>query len=75
MPFQSSMINSIIEECRLQGNELPWIEFKENNCDPQMIGEYISALSNTATLFGRSNAFLIWGVSDDSHECFTNISA
>ena len=66
MPFQKNMLNSIIEECRLQGNEQPWIEFKENNCDPQMIGEYISALSNTATLFSRSNAYMIWGISDAS---------
>ena len=32
--------------------EAEWAEFKHNNTDPQMIGEYLSALSNAATLEG-----------------------
>ena len=53
MPFQKNMINSIIEESRKYLYEQPWIEFKHNNSDPQDIGEYISALSNTAALFNQ----------------------
>ena len=67
MPFQKNMINSIIEEARKYLYEQPWIEFKHNNCDPQEIGEYISALSNTATLFNQEHAFLIWGIDDKTH--------
>ena len=40
--------------------KLPY-EIKVNNIEPQMIGEYISALSNSATLFGRTKGYLIWG--------------
>lgn len=68
MPFQRNMINSIIEESRKNLYELPWIEFKHNNRDPQEIGEYVSALSNTAALFNQEHAFLIWGVDDKTHE-------
>ncbi len=68
MPFQKNMINSIIEEARKYLYEQPWIEFKHNNCDPQEIGEYISALSNTAALFNQEHAFLIWGIDDTTHE-------
>lgn len=68
MPFQKEMINSIIEQCRGQGCELPWIEFKVDNFDPEQIGEYISALSNSAALFNQSTGFLIWGIEDASHE-------
>lgn len=68
MPFQKNMINSIIEEARKYLFEQPWIEFKHNNYDPQEIGEYISALSNTAALFNQEHAFLIWGVDDKTHE-------
>jgi len=61
MPFQNNTINDLIEQCRLQNSETPWIEFKLNNSDPQEIGEYISALSNSAALFNQAHAFLIWG--------------
>lgn len=47
--------------------ELPWIEFKQNNDDPQMIGEYLSALANAAALSGKAHAYLIWGVESNSH--------
>lgn len=33
-----------------------------------MIGEYISALSNSAALCERLKAYLVWGVQDDTHE-------
>lgn len=68
MPFQKNMINSIIEESRKYLYEQPWIEFKHNNSDPQDIGEYISALSNTAALFNQEHAFLIWGIDDHTHD-------
>ncbi|MBL4702759.1 MAG: putative DNA binding domain-containing protein [Phycisphaeraceae bacterium] len=44
------------------------MEFKHNNVKPEEIGEYISALSNSAALLGKVNAYLIWGVSDESHK-------
>ena len=68
MPFNVNMINAIIEEARKHTYELPWIEFKRNNCDPQEIGEYVSALSNTAALFNQEHAFMIWGIDDDTHD-------
>ena len=47
--------------------EQPWLEFKEGNADPQEIGEYISALANSAVLSGRTHAYLVWGVRDRDH--------
>ncbi len=67
MPFPNNMINSIIDEARKHLYEQPWIEFKTNIVDPQQIGEYISALSNTAALFNQEHAFMIWGVDDATH--------
>lgn len=55
------------ELCR-QPQEAEWVEFKHNYADPQEIGEYISALSNSAALAGRSSAYMVWGVSDGEHE-------
>ncbi len=67
MPFPYSMIKEIIEQCRLQHNETPWIEFKVNYNNPQDIGEYISALSNSAALFNKTCAFMLWGIDDKTH--------
>lgn len=68
MPFNVNMINEIIEEARKHSYELPWIEFKHNNYDPQAIGEYVSALANTAALFNQEHAFMIWGIENETHD-------
>lgn len=44
------------------------VRVKHNNYDKEMIGEYISALSNSAALHSKTNAYLIWGVDDETHE-------
>jgi len=59
-------ITSLINELLKQPEETEWLEFKHNNHDKEMIGEYISALSNSATLHGKTNAYLIWGIEDKS---------
>lgn len=47
--------------------ETEWVEFKLNNADPEMIGQRISALANSAKITGRDFGYLIWGVEDESH--------
>lgn len=56
---------SLKELIKSYQKENEWIEFKENNSDLNMIGEYISALSNSATLHDVSKAYLIYGVNDE----------
>lgn len=46
--------------------EAEWVEFKHNNDDPESIGEYLSALANSAALVGRDAGYLVWGVEDGS---------
>jgi len=46
--------------------ESEWVEFKVNDDEPTDIGEYISALSNSATLVAKRFGYIIWGISDDS---------
>jgi ATP-dependent DNA helicase RecG len=59
---------SIIKELRKLPGETEWIEFKGNNSKPEAIGEYISALANSAALAGKVNAYMMWGIDNDSHE-------
>jgi ATP-dependent DNA helicase RecG len=54
------------ELCQLPG-ETEWVEFKHDNRAPQEIGEYISALANSAAMKGKTNAYLVWGVENESH--------
>jgi predicted HTH transcriptional regulator len=46
----------------LQEPEGEWIEFKHNNCDPELIGRTVSACANGAMLADRDRAFVVWGV-------------
>lgn len=69
MPFLESQIIAIINEARKPDNELPWVEFKMNKATSSVeIGQYISALSNTATLHSKTHALMIWGIDDATHE-------
>jgi predicted HTH transcriptional regulator len=61
-------LTSLLHELSQYPKETEWIEFKENKADPQEIGEYISALSNSAALVGKAHAYLIWGIRDESHD-------
>lgn len=57
----------IRELCKLP-NETPWVEFKHNNYEPNMIGKDISALANSAALYDKNCAYMLWGIDDTSHE-------
>jgi len=57
----------LLNDLRSLPKENEWVEFKSSNSDPQEIGEYISALSNSALLHGQKNAYLVWGIENDTH--------
>jgi len=68
MKYSNEYLLGIVNElCKLP-TEQEWVEFKLNNANPEQIGEYISALSNSATLADKTNAYLLWGIDDTSHE-------
>ena len=48
--------------------ETEWIEFKVNFFNAEKIGQYISALSNSANLHAQQFAYFIRWVRDDDHE-------
>ena len=65
--YTAEYLASLIHElCKLP-QETEWVEFKENNQNPQDIGEYVSALSNSAALVGKAFGYLAWGVEDTTH--------
>ena len=48
--------------------ETEWLEFKRNYHEPEQIGQYLSALANSACLGGRSSGYLVFGIDDQAHE-------
>jgi predicted HTH transcriptional regulator len=68
LPRRAVKIAPLIKELITLPKETEWVEFKRNNDKPSEIGEYISALANSATLHERSNAYVVWGVDSDTHE-------
>ncbi len=59
---------SLINELRKLPTETEWVEFKENNDAPNVIGEYLSSLSNAAALHEKETAYLLYGINNDTHE-------
>lgn len=61
-------LDKLIDELRKLPNEIPWLEWKQNNYRPDMIGEDISALANSAALYEKNCAYMLWGIDDSTHE-------
>ncbi|MBO4858972.1 MAG: putative DNA binding domain-containing protein [Treponema sp.] len=61
-------LNNLVNELRKLPSEIEWVEFKCNNQNPQLIGEYISALSNSAVLCEKPYAYIVWGIDDKTHD-------
>ena len=58
---------NILADIQSSPAECEWIEIKKDNCKPDLIGEYISALSNGAAYMGQSRAYLAFGLDDTTH--------
>ena len=63
-----SYLDGLVAEFRKLPSETQWLEFKQNNSNPEDIGEYISALGNMAALHGKAAGYVVWGVEDGSHK-------
>ncbi|WP_419165173.1 RNA-binding domain-containing protein [Candidatus Palauibacter sp.] len=44
------------------------MKFKKNYAQPEQVGEYISALANSAALHDRPHGYVLWGVRNGTHE-------
>lgn len=67
MEAEQEYYRSLIERLRFLPEETEWLEYKVDNYAPEMIGQYISALSNSAAICERETAYLLWGIHDKNH--------
>jgi ATP-dependent DNA helicase RecG len=62
------MTDSATLQRMLGQRECEWIEFKHNDAGPADVGEYMSALANSAALHGQEAGWMVWGVDDESRK-------
>ena len=60
-------LSVLLSQLRSLSHETEWVEFKHNNVDPQSIGEYLSALANSAALHRKDAAYIVWGIENGTH--------
>jgi ATP-dependent DNA helicase RecG len=60
----------LLLELTSNSEELTWLEFKKNkgSIPNDEIGQYISALSNSATIAGKPFGYLVWGIENETHQ-------
>lgn len=61
-------MQNLLRELIALPHETEWVEFKENNSNPDEIGKYLSGLSNSACLLDKPKAYLVYGVRNQTHE-------
>ncbi len=61
-------LEKLMDELVALPHETEWVEFKLDRYEPQQIGEYISALSNSACLQGKVAGYLVFGIENETHE-------
>ncbi len=60
-------LTALLDRLRKEPHETEWLEFKENHYEPQVLGEYLSALANAACLAGKPRGYLVFGIQDQTH--------
>lgn len=66
-PMTDLELVKLVKELASLSQETEWVEFKVNNSDPDKIGKYISALSNSSLLHEKQFGYLLYGIEDETH--------
>src|SRR5262245_27730010 len=56
--------SALLARLLTERGENAWLEFKENNDDPDEIARCVSSLANAAILADKDRAFLVFGIQD-----------
>lgn len=60
-------LEKLLKDLQAFPKECEWVEFKKDAAIPQDIGEYISALSNSARYMHQPIGYLVFGIEDETH--------
>ena len=67
--MNDEQLYDLLDELVALPAETEWVEFKLNkgSISNEQIGEYISSMSNGATISNQPYGYLVWGVQDGTH--------
>lgn len=65
--MNTSELTALLDRLRAEPRETEWLEFKANRYEHQVLGEYLSALANSAGLWGKPRAYMVFGIEDGTH--------
>jgi len=65
--MNQAMLEKLLKDLQALPKECEWVEFKKDASIPQDIGEYISALSNSACYMNQPNGYLVFGIENETH--------
>ncbi len=68
MLYSNDYLICLLKELRSLSKETEWVEFKHNYAQHDEMGEYISALANSAALTGKAAGYLVWGIDAENHD-------
>jgi predicted HTH transcriptional regulator len=61
-------LSDLLQDIRGSNRESEWVEFKVDDDEPEEIGQYVSALANSAALVGKRYGYLVWGINNINHD-------
>ncbi|MFH1147123.1 MAG: RNA-binding domain-containing protein [Pseudomonadota bacterium] len=67
MPMDQIRLQALLKRLLAEPKETEWLEFKSNHYEPQLLGEYLSALANSACIHGKPRGYLMFGVESETH--------
>jgi ATP-dependent DNA helicase RecG len=67
--MQINDLHKLLNELVNLPTETQWVEFKmgKGSITNDQIGQYISAMSNGATISNKPFGYIVWGVNDATH--------
>lgn len=65
--MENTELVQLVNKLRAEKHEAEWLEFKQNYAQPKSIGEYLSALANSACVMHKDRAYLVFGIDDKTH--------
>jgi len=64
--IQNERLHVLVNDLASSGKETSIVEFKRGNSNRELVAKLISALSNSAALEGKREAYVLWGVDDET---------
>lgn len=58
---------ALVDRLRALPTETEWLEYKRDRHVPQELGEYLSALANSACLANQPRGYVIFGIDNETH--------